>query len=356
MNWLYNGIHMLFWSGYSVIWSFTAVYLQACGYHSGIVGFVTGIGAVISVLIQPVLASFIAKNEKMSNHGNVLILKVLATIMAIVMYVKMPGFYTTAILFTLIAALEASIPSILSSIAMECVNAGIEINYGFARGMGSVFYAIFSLLLGYAVSFFGEDCLILLYLGINIITLGVLYLFKRACGANTGKMQVTEEKKSAPMFSLFGKYSYLKYFLTGAVLLFMSHNMVCVFLPMIIENAGGDSSNLGVALAISAAVEFPVMAYFAKISKKIAIDKLLIISAFFFTIKSTVAMFAGTVPLVFLAQFLQFGGFALFTPASVYFMNQSLKEEDRNVGQALLGACTLGLGGTFGNVLGGMIL
>lgn len=356
LNLFYNGIHMLFWGGYAVIWSFTAVYLQACGYHSGIVGLVTGIGAVLSVLLQPVLASLIAGNEKMSNQGNVLLLKLLATVMALVMFIKLPGFYTTAVLFTLIAALEASIPSILSSIAMECVNSGIEINYGLARGMGSVFYAVFSLFLGYAVSSFGEESLMLLYLGINVLLICVVYLFKMACGKKLTKTEAADEKKSIPMFSLFGKYSYLKYFLTGAVLLFMSHNMVCVFLPMIIEHAGGDSSQLGVALAISATVEFPVMAYFARLSKKISVDKLLVISAVAFAVKSAVAMFAGTVSLVYFAQFLQFGGFALFTPASVYFINQSLKEEDRNVGQALLGACSLGLGGTFGNVLGGIIL
>ena len=68
------------------------------------------------------------------------------------------------------------------------------------------------------------------------------------------------------------------------------------------------------------------------------------------------ALAAGNVGVVYLVQFLQFGGFALFTPASVYFMNQILDKEDRNVGQALLGACTLGLGGTFGNMLGGVLI
>ena len=334
----------------------TAVYLQECGYNSQIVGLVTGIGALLSVLLQPILASLLAKNPKMSNQGNVLFLKLVTMIMGVVMMLNLPGFYTVAIIFTLLAALEASIPSILSSIAMECVNAGIEINYGFARGMGSVLYAIFSLFLGYAVSFWGAKCLMLLYLGTSILTIGMVYGFKRACGQMNSAAKTSQNEKSESMLSLFGKYSYLKYFLTGAVLLFMSHNMVCVFLPMIIENAGGDSSKLGMALAISAGVEFPVMAYFAKLSKKVAVDKLLIMSAIFFTIKSGVALIAGSVSMVYLAQFLQFGGFALFTPASVYFINLSLKEEDRNVGQALLGSCTLGLGGTFGNVLGGMIL
>lgn len=358
ITWYYNLIHMLFWCGYAIVWSYTAVYLQDRGYTSQVIGLVTGIGAVISVLLQPILAAFIAKNKRMSNLGNVIILKMITMILAAAMMTKLPGLYTVAVLFTIIAGLEASIPSILSSVAMECVNAGVSINYGVARGLGSVLYAIFSLFLGYAVSFFGSGCLMFLYLGASVLTIGMVVSFGKESRQYSGarNAEAVETEKNGSMFSLLKKYSFLKYFLVSAVFLFMSHNMVCVFLPMIIENAGGDSSKLGIALFIAAGVEFPVMSYFVRLSKKIAIEKLLVWSAIFFAIKSAIAMFAGNVALVYLAQFSQFGGFALFTPASVYFINMALKEEDRNVGQALLGACTLGLGGTFGNVIGGMIL
>lgn len=362
LNLYYIGTHILFWAGYAIAWSYTAVYLQECGYNSQIVGMVTGIGAVISVLLQPMLAKFMAKNKKMSNQGNVLLLKCAGILMAILMRLQLPGIYTVAVLFTLLAAFEISIPASLNSIAMEANNAGGDINYGFARGMGSVGYALFSLFLGYAVSKWGASVLISLYIGMSIIIVVVVALLNAEAAKTHGEQTrtkgdvVREEKSDATMFSLFKKYSCLKYFLLASVLLFMSHNMVCVFLPMIIENAGGDSSKLGVALAISAMVEFPVMSYFVKLSKKIETEKLLVISAIFFAIKSGVAMMASSVSIVYLAQFLQFGGFALFTPASVYFINMALKEEDRNVGQAMLGACSLGLGGTFGSMIGGMIL
>ena len=365
LNLYYIGTHILFWAGYAIAWSYTAVYLQERGYNSRVVGLVTGIGAVISVLLQPMLAKMIAKNKKMSNQGNVLMLKIATIVMAALMLFELPGIYTVAVLFTFLAAFEASIPSILNSIAMEANNTGKDINYGFARGMGSVGYAIFSLFLGYAVSFWGAESLMYLYIGISMLTVVVAGLLKRTgekLAEEPWDERVSEVSnsqqtgKDATLLSLFKKYSCLKYFLPSSVLLFMSHNMVCVFLPMIIEHAGGETSKLGVALAISALVEFPVMSYFVKLSEKVRTEELLVISAIFFTVKSGVALMASNVAVVYLAQFLQFGGFALFTPASVYFINMALEEEDRNIGQAILGACSLGLGGTFGNVLGGMIL
>ena len=354
----YYLIHILFWCGYAIIWSFTSVYLKACGYNSQIIGLVTGVGAMISVLIQPVLASLVEKSPRMNNSKNVVVLQLLALGMATMMMLKLPGIYTVAVLFMMVAALEASLPSILSSIAMECVNEGLSINYGIARGLGAASFSVSSLFYGYAVSFWGENCLMILYMIICLLVVLSVILFRQCYKQEVPIRKICKEEKKQKIagFSLLKKYSFLKYFLISAVFLFMSHNIVCVFLPQIIENAGGDSSKLGIAIFIAAGVEFPVMSYFVRLSKKISTEKLLVWSAIFFAIKSAIAMFAGNVALVYLAQFSQFGGFALFTPASVYFINMALKEEDRNVGQALLGACTIGLGGTFGNIIGGMIL
>ena len=60
--------------------------------------------------------------------------------------------------------------------------------------------------------------------------------------------------------------------------------------------------------------------------------------------------------MIYIVQFLQFGAFALYTPASVYFINKAMDEKDSGVGQALLGSCSLGLGGALGNVLGGFVV
>lgn len=70
------------------------------------------------------------------------------------------------------------------------------------------------------------------------------------------------------------------------------------------------------------------MSYFVKLSQKIKTEKLLIISAVFFLIKSAVALVAGSVSMVYLAQFLQFGGFAivLMTMSKNSYLKANLKK------------------------------
>ncbi|MDD6571101.1 MAG: MFS transporter [Thermoflexaceae bacterium] len=350
----YIMIHVVFWCSYAIAWSYTAVYLKSCGYDNSVVGLVTGIGAVISVILQPVLASATIRFPWMNNKTKVILLKILSLILAVAIMAKMPGIYTIAVLFTLIAAIDASIPSMLSSMAMEYVNAGKDINYGLARGTGSIAYALISLFLGYAVEWLGTQFLMVLYIFLGMVTAGITVFFPY----EDQKKEKTKKdnQRRTGISALFGKYVFLPFFLTASIVLFMGHNMVNVFLLNIIERAGGNSTNLGLALAIAAGVELPVMMFFVKLEKRIKVEKLLVISAVFFTVKSVFTLFAVNVGLVYLMQFLQFGAFALFTPASVYFINKAMEQTDSGIGQALLGSCSLGLGGTLGNVLGGFIL
>ena len=349
---LYILLHVVFWCTYAIAWSYTAVYLKACGYDNTIVGLVTGIGAVISVLLQPVLASMTQRFGWLNNRTNILLLKGCSLVFTFIIMLKLPGVYTIAVMFTMIAAIDASIPSILSSLAMDYVNSGQYINYGLARGCGSIAYAMICFVLGYVVEGFGTDCLMVLYLMMGLVTMAVTAVFP----FDKEMKQKKEEKRERKKDSVLKRYAFLPYFLIASVLLFMGHNMSNVFLVNIIERAGGSSANLGLALAIAAGVELPVMVLFVRLSQKIKVEKLLVISAVFFTIKSLCTLFAVSMWMIYVVQFLQFGAFALFTPASVYFINKAMNHKDCGLGQALLGSCSLGLGGTLGNVLGGLVL
>lgn len=350
---VYYLMHALFWFTYAVTWAFTAVYLQDRGYDSVVIGVVNGGGAVLSVVMQPVFAGLIRRSSRFDTKRNILLIKLGTLAVGALLLFPLPGTYTTAVLFMLLAAVDASVPSMLSSLAMDYVNGGKYINYGLGRGIGSIVYAVTGLTLGYAVAAAGTRLLMILYIIVDAALLVAVCVFpydKKQLAVAGGK------KASGGGAALLRDYGFLGYFLAAAVLLFMGHNMINVFLINIVERAGGGSGEMGVALAIAAAVELPVMGGFVKVVKKVPAEKLLVASGVFFLLKSLLTAFASQVWMVYMVQFLQFGAFALFTPASVYFINQSMKERDRGLGQALLGSFSLGLGGALGSVLGGILI
>ena len=58
----------------------------------------------------------------------------------------------------------------------------------------------------------------------------------------------------------------------------------------------------------------------------------------------------------FLGFALQSLSFGIFTPVSVFFINQELKEKDRIVGQTIFGMVTVGVGSCVGNLAGGFLM
>ena len=351
--------HGLFWCTYCISWSYTACFLTSKGYSSFAVGLVTGLGAISSVILQPVTAALAGKISYLNDKRNAIILKIISLVTAVLIMAGFPGGLSIAVLFTVLTAIDASIPSILSTLATSYINSGRYLNYGAARGCGSLTYSVFSLILGILVSRAGTDILMILYIFFGILCIMAIAAFP-AKGKETDSNSVSN-KPGKPLGSQEGtgflaRYPYIISFFAASILLFIGHNIYNIFLINIVNRAGGDSVNLGIALAISACVEIPAMACFVRIENKIPVEKLMIISSIIFTLKAFAATFATSVPAVYIVSFMQIGAFAIFTPGSVYFICKHLSPSDNSLGQALLGSCTLGLGGTLGNILGGFII
>lgn len=350
----YAMVQALFWCTYAISWSYTAVLLGACGYDSRVTGLVTGIGAVISVALQPLMASLAIKLQFLNTKRNVIMLKLISIAAAMIMMSNIPGVYTVAVMFTVLTAIDASIPSMLNNIAMEETNSGRKLDFGIARGTGSIAYAVFSYIIGIIVQEYGSRCLIWMYIILGIMVTAAVMVLPES--KDTGSNIIVSEKHNAGIVEVLRKYKFLPKFLLASVLLFMGHNMQNVFLPDIVAAAGGDNSNLGAAICLSAVAELPVMLLFSTISSRVRVSRLLVMSSVFFTIKCILAMLSVNVLMLEAVQLLQAGAFAIYTPASIFYINERMDGTDSGLGQALTGACTLGFGGMLGNIIGGYVL
>ncbi|MDR3552945.1 MAG: MFS transporter, partial [Clostridia bacterium] len=83
---------------------------------------------------------------------------------------------------------------------------------------------------------------------------------------------------------------------------------------------------------------------------------LLKIAAFFFVVKFIVLLLATGVAMILFAQGLQMVTFALFIPASVYYVNERMDSENKVKGQALMTAAYIGVSGTIGDFAGGQMI
>ena len=120
-------------------------------------------------------------------------------------------------------------------------------------------------------------------------------------------------------------------------------------------NAAGDAGSQGSATFIQAMVELPPMFGFALLLKKFRVDTLMVFSAIAWCVKDILILIAPNMAVYYFAMVFQMFSYAIIIPASVYLVDEYIASEDRNQGQAVMGAAGT-IGGLFASFIGGFLL
>ena len=143
--------------------------------------------------------------------------------------------------------------------------------------------------------------------------------------------------------------------LVASMLMLTAHNILNTYLLQIIQSFGGSSSQLGIALAIQAIVEVPVLFSFSKLLKRFRARSLMLVAAFGFALKALLYALSVSVLMVYMIQFTQMISFAIFASASVFYTAEVIAEEDQTTGQAFM-TSMMTAGSVIGSLIGGWIL
>ena len=370
----YAFLQSTYWLCQCCIYSFAAVFLQSKNFDNVQIGFVIAFAAILSIVLQPMIASYADKSTTISLRQIVIMLMFTVFFLAILLRILPSSFLLLCILYVLIVAIQFSLNPLFNSLALEYLNQGVPLNYGLARGIGSISFAVMSSILGIVVNRFGADLLLSIFIFCYCFSIMSVFNFKLTVPklqvADYQKESVTNKKvtivhtastnvtESAPtgIVTFFLKYKKFSIHLIGISMLFYSQSILNTYLINIIKHVGGNSANLGISLSIAAALELPTMAAFIFLVRKIKCSTLIKISAFFFFIKIGMAYLAPSVPIIYLSMSFQLFAFALYTPASVYYVNSIIDKKDKVKGQSMLGVAMTGIAGTVANITGGKLI
>lgn len=367
----YAFLQSTFWIGQCAISSFAAVYLIHKGFNTTMIGVILSLASVLSVILQPLIASYADKTTKVALRTIVMLLMCVVFLLTIALCL-FPSSLLIAVAYVLINAIQCTLIPLFNSLAIQYMNKGIPLNYGLARGISSLSYAFMSSFIGIIINRFSADVIIYLFLVSYALLIISIYFYKLS-NKNESIVELhlenikqtdslatlhndTTDRNSLSMFQFIKTYKKFMLLLLGCAMLFFSHNLIGTYLINIMEEAGGNSKDMGISLSIAAALELPTMAAFVFLIKKVKCNTLLKVSAFFFFIKAALTFFAPNILSLHFAQSMQLLAFALFTPASVYYVNSIIREEDKVKGQSLLGVAIMGIAGTLANISGGKMI
>lgn len=359
-------IQSSYWISQCAINSFAAVYLHAKNFDNTQIGFILSFAAILSLILQPLTASFADKSKRVTLRHLLLVLMFLVFGLSLLLYILPGSFLLISIIYILVNAVEFTVNPLFNSLAMEYMNQGVPMNYGLARGMGSIAFAVMSFFLGSLVDQFGADIILPVFLVCYVLVILSTYLFHDKLPAKSTEQKVVrgfgddivleEEKEASGILTFFLNHKLFLLMLCGVAMIFYSHVLINTYLINIMEHVGGSGSDMGFSLSIAAFLELPAMAFFIYIVKKIKVSTLIKLSALFFAVKSFAILLAPNVAMVHFSMVFQMIAFALFTPASIYFVNDLIEKENRVKGQSMLGVANIGVAGTLANLTGGKLL
>ena len=350
----YAFIQGLYWMNFAAIMGYSGYYLLAKDFSNTEIGIIIAVAGIISAILQPVLASYADHPKSPSLKKLMQLLLLLQLIFGILLlFVQIPT--VIGLLYGCSIALLQILTPFISALGMESINQGNNLNFGLARGMGSVAYAGLSYVLGIVTSWTGASAVPIFVMLITLSLTGVvaLFPFTKVVASTAPKSQIASNSSNPLVF--FRKYKRFSLVLLGCIFIYVSHVLLNNFTYQIIESKGGGSAQMGTATAIAAMCELPTLFLFSFIVRKIRCDILLRISGIFYAIKAIGSLLAPNVLAYYSIQTLQMLGWGLMTVVSVYYVNIIMEKEDVIKGQAYF-TMTYTLGSVAAAFIGGALI
>lgn len=353
INIKYSLLQGIYFVGFCTVLGYAAVYLGSIGMSSSLIGIVLAIANILTSIGQPVLGSYIDKTNISMKKVLILMFGVCAILSAILMITSKVTLVAAVVFVALATVLYTTMP-LINSLAFAFQKKGIDVKFGVARGIGSVAYALTSLILGNVVKTVSPKLMPVAFI---VIFLGILPLLRsfRIPDEEVVEEEVKEVIETESTTQFVRKHIKFMIFLIGFILVYFDHTVINNFFIYVVKNVGGNTGDMGNAVFLAALLELPTMALFEKFKNKINIKTAIIISAVFFSIKHILTYLATNMFLIYLAQATQMLAYALFIPASVYYVDKLFDAKDAVKGQALV-TTSMTVSGILASLLGGIML
>ena len=358
VNLQFSAIQSTFWISFLPLGGFAVMLLQSKNFTDSEIGIILAMQSIASLIAQPLISAFAGKYTHIPLKKIVTAMLLLGAAITSLLYFLPHLFLPAILIFMVVGMTQTSAPAFVNAMAMQLANAGINVNYGVARGIGSLSFALFGVILGKIVDISGTNIIIpiaVIFLLITCILVSKMYFVPSMSKPDVDTAPAPSVPQTNLLTFLRKNKSYTGFCIASAFI-FSCHACISNFLPNITDSLGGSITDQGIIRGISAAFELPIMFVYSIIARRISSNKLLTISALSFFLKSLATMLVPGMSLLFLVQVLQMPAFGLYTPAAVHFSDHAVSDADRVRAQAISMAAGLGIGNVFGNLGAGFII
>lgn len=344
----FKTLYFFFFFTIAIFSGFTVAYLNSLGFNATQVGFFMSLLYFFGFLGQSI-TGYICDVKNTIKKVYLLWMIILATLIFFFFKVHVP--VKQAIFISIIGFFQSSVLALLDSWVLES-NTAIKKNFGPIRAFGSIGWGISTLIFGRIIDKLGWNIIGVLYIVFAFIVLIIAYYIKDA------KHEKHEEADGnltiATLKELLKNKRYMQ-LITIFFLLYMSFHAVGMFSVILIENFGGNKSDIGLFLLVAAFSEVPILLNAKRIMKKLNLPMLLVISSAFFLLRTLLTAFSNSVFSIILLSTLQMLSFSILVFIAKYLIDEVSPDNLKTSSQTIAMAVSGGLSGIISLNLSGYL-
>ena len=354
-NTIYLFIMGSYFAANSTYTSFGNLFMINRGFSESEFGLILSFSSLLTLFLQYVSGEALERSGRL-NLKNLNQYLILLTLACIFLLFITHSFLITAILYMVTFALMLNFIPLLNSLYVNYSQLGYDITFDVPRSFGSLTFGLTALFLGSFLKGYGSEWMVVITMILLILMFFFVSLLPDEDRAARSKLE-GEDVSSESRVSLGkeGLLRFLSWFMLGVAMFYTMHNITSSYMLQIVGAAGGDESHVGVAMAIMALVEIPIVAGYSKLAERFSHEKLLMFSAVGFILRNGILTFATSIAGIYLSQSLQMIAFGLHLVAIVQFTNHILDRKDAVRGQIYISMASTA-GGIIGNVVGGLFI
>ncbi|MEW9671038.1 MFS transporter [Ammoniphilus sp. 3BR4] len=327
----------------SIFISYLPVYFSFKGITPVQIGFLLGIGPIISILSPPLWGYL---SDKYKTVKQVLLLILLATVIVGTVMFQADTFGWMLVWVIAFNFFISPISPLTDGLSYR-VSEVYGISFGTIRSFGSLGFAATALLMGYMLEPLGMETISWFFLGFGVMAL-------LTCLRLTDAPSSSKPVSLRSIWAVFRRKEIL-WFLLVILTLSIPHRINDGFVGMYIEDLGGSTAAIGTAwffATTSEAVVFGLSMRWLRTGNEL---QLMAWAGVFYCVRWVLCFLLADPVLVSYLQLFHGLTFAIYYLASLQYLYRLIPEELQSTGQTVFAAVFFGIAGIVGSIIAGWI-
>lgn len=335
--------YMGLFAAVGALFPYIPVYYSSLGLDLGAIGLLAAIFSAAGMLGSPLWG---AAGDRLGRSRAVLLIPATFGAIAFVVLAQVRGMWLLALAAAAGSFGMAGVGPVLDARALETVQEDRS-RFGRLRVWGSISFIISALFVGWLADRAGIRSLFFVLIPALLVT-GIIGLGLRSLSAETTLPRLGSLAavfRSAPLMR----------FMAAALVVWTSNSAINSFFSVHLQQIGAPATLIGWAWAIGAAVEVPVMFAFPALSRRLGLERLVVIGAAFFVARAAAVTLVTDPVLATLTMALHGAAFSLMLVGCVAYVSRHAPRGAAASAQGVLSGMIYGLSMIIGPAFGGLL-